>query len=673
LNKFLRYPFVSLVFIAKKICMKTYWILLLLVGCYTTSSAQFTRYIIKLKDKTGSPFSISNPSAFLSARSIERRVRYNIPFSESDLPLNYDYLNTIAAIPGVTFLNSSKWFNQVCIKTTDLTAIGKINALPFVLVSMAVAPRPLGEIITKNKQFTIPKTTLKPVPVAKPNNPADFYHYGLSYNQVHLHNAEFLHNVGFHGEGMQLAIMDAGFQNYLTLPTFDSVRNNNQIMDTWDFVTSKKNVNGDHPHGMNCFSTIAANMPGSFVGTAPKGSFFLYRTEDATSEYPIEEHFFAAAAERADSIGVDVFTVSLGYNSFDNSAFNYSYADLNGNTTLIARAADMAAQKGIAVIVAAGNEGSSNWRYITTPADADSVFTVGAVSNTRQPGNFSSFGPSSDGQIKPDVAAIGVNAVIANVSNGQPMYSNGTSFANPIMAGIVTCLWQAFPGFNNMTIFDAIRKSSDRANNPDDRTGYGIPDAKKAFVLLQKKKFTQQFEINNKCTTNITWSVRIAKGMNTVLERKLPTDNAFVAIDTQTVNTIFSKQNFSYSDQLQDIEMGTAINYRIKMMIGADTSFYLDSAIIIANQSCKINNKNYAVSPNPVIDNALLKIKLESAAKLDFLVQNTLGQQLYHSNKTTVAGQQTFIIPMKQFTAGTYLITVLVNGKKLLAVPVIKM
>ena len=237
------------------------------------------------------------------------------------------------------------------------------------------------------------------------------------------------------------------------------------------------------PFGMNCFSTIAANIPGTFVGTAPATSFYLFRTEDVSSEYPVEEQNFAAAAERADSLGVDVFSVSLGYTTFSNNLFNYTYSDMNGNTTISAKAADFAAKKGIFVTVAAGNEGSNSWHYITTPADADSVLTVGAVALNKQVALFSSFGPSSDGQIKPAVAAVGSGAVIANQNTGFPSFGNGTSYSCPIMAGIATCLWQAFPEVNNMGIIDALQKSADRFTIPDDRTGFGIPDVRLLFSL----------------------------------------------------------------------------------------------------------------------------------------------------------------------------------------------
>ena len=319
------------------------------------------------------------------------------------------------------------------------------------------------------------------------NGVSDFYNYGNSYPQIHIHEGEYLHDRGFHGEGMLVAILDAGFYHYLTLPAFDSVRNNNQVIETYDYVANEESVNEDHTHGMQCFSIMAGNIPGQLVGSSPKANYYLYRTEDAATESPVEEQYWAAAAERADSIGVDVISTSLGYNQFNNPVFNHTYNDFDGNTTIIARAADFAAKKGMIVVVAAGNEGSGAWHYITTPADADSVLTVGAVNSTGDVGAFSSYGPSSDGQVKPSVASVGIATAISSPS-GAIVSGNGTSFATPNMAGLVTCLWQAFPEFTNMEIIQAIVKSSSTYNSPNDRIGYGIPNFHIAFDDLNQQR-----------------------------------------------------------------------------------------------------------------------------------------------------------------------------------------
>lgn len=542
-----------------------------------SSQAQFTRYIVKLTDKGSNPFSISNPVQYLTQRSVDRRTRYNIAIDSTDLPITPRYIDSIKMAGAVTILNTSKWLNQVAIQTSDAAALAKINSFPFV-----IATAPVGSFASATDKPVNKKLDAELKDFIKPPSPGiiagDYYNYGLSYGQVHLHNGEFLHNRGFRGQGMYMAVLDAGFYHYLTLPTFDSIRNNGQVLGTWDFVAGNASVDEDNSHGMNCLSTIAANMPGVFMGTAPKTSFYLYRTEDVNSEYPIEEQNWVAGMERADSLGVEITSTSLGYFNFDNPALNYTYADLDGNTTLSARGADMAAKKGMLCVIAAGNEGTSAWHYIITPSDADSVMAVGAVNTSGVVGSFSSYGPSSDGQVKPSIAAVGVGAVIANPSTGQPTYGNGTSFATPNMAGLTTCLWQAFPEINNMGIINVMQQSATRATNPDNRMGYGIPDMKKAFVLLIKQLYTQQVTVAN-CSVAIQLNTKTDSAITIDVERKLPGEINYSIVNTLTSVGAFKLNNLTFANDLSNFTT-SGIAYRFKMNIAADTSFYLDSTVV---------------------------------------------------------------------------------------------
>ncbi len=631
------------------------------LGFHQQGIAQFSRYIVRLKNKTKTPYTLSDPGKFLSQRAIERRTRFNIPIEETDLPINPAYIDSIRLSGAVTILNVSKWLNQVCIQTTDAQALLKINSYSFVFPAMPVAARMAGNINPVNKQLDLPQLPPSPV-AARPQSPQDVFDYGLAYPQVRMHNAEFLHNYGFRGEGMQLAIMDAGFYHYQTLPTFDSIVKNKQVLDTWDFVSNDATVNEDHPHGMNCFSTIAANLPGSFVGTAPKSNYLLYRTEDAGSEYPVEEQNFATAAEKADSLGADVFSISLGYNTFDNSTFNYTYSDLDGNTTMSARAADFAARKGILVVVAAGNDGNNSWKYISTPADADSVLTVGAVNASRQAAAFSGYGPTSDNQVKPDVAAVGQGAVVANQVTGEPSYNNGTSFACPIMAGVTTCLWQAFPEVNNMSVIDALRRSADKFASPDVRTGYGIPDAKKAFVLLLKKLFTKDLAIDNSCKAVLTWNVKSGDNMRIIVERKLPADAGYTAVKTEMVSGSFASRSFTFTEDLNNLTGNLAINYRLRMVIGTDTSFYLDSATL-NYPGCGATPNAIRVGPNPVTDNLIVVIPGNGANRVSLQLHDVTGRLVYQQTQV-LAGTVTMQIPMKHLSKGLYFISVFLDDKK---------
>ena len=559
--------------------MKKILLLIFIAQFFVTGDiyAQFSKYIIRLKDKGTNPFSISNPSAYLTARSISRRTRYGIVIDSTDLPVTPRYIDSIRMAGAVTILNSSKWLNQVAIQTTDAAALAKIATFPFVLSTGPIAARNSQSITPVNKKLDA-EFKQAPEPGTSNTIAADYYSYGASYGQVHLHNGEFLHNRGFRGQGMQMAVLDAGFFHYLTLPTFDSIRNNGQVLGTWDFVAGNASVDEDNSHGMSCLSTIAANMPGTFMGTAPKTSFYLYRTEDVASEYPIEEQNWVAGIERADSLGIDISSTSLGYFTFDNPVFNYTYANMDGNTTMSARGADLAAKKGILCVFAAGNEGNGSWHFIITPSDADSVMAVGAVNTSGVVGGFSSYGPSSDGQIKPSVAAVGVSATIANPSTGQPGFGSGTSYACPNMAGLTTCLWQAFPEVNNMRIITVMQESATKANNPDDRVGYGIPDMKKAFVKLVKQLYTQQPPAVANCAVTLQWTAKTDSVISIVVERKLPAAT-YTTVSTQTSTGAFQSRNFTYTDDLRNFST-TGIWYRLKMNVAADTSFYLDSMLI---------------------------------------------------------------------------------------------
>ncbi|MCY7291076.1 MAG: S8 family peptidase, partial [Ferruginibacter sp.] len=491
----------------------------------------------------------------------------------------------------------------------------------------------------------------------------DVYNYGASHGQVHLHQGEFLHNHHFKGEGMQLAVLDAGFFRYLTLPTFDSIRANNQIINTWDFVANNASVDEDNNHGMNCLSTIAANIPGTFVGTAPKATFCLFRTEDVATETRIEEHNLAAGYERADSIGVDVCSVSLGYFIFDFASQNYTYANMDGNTTMSAIASDIAAKKGMLPVIAAGNEGSSAWRYIITPADADSVMTVGAVDTLGNVAGFSSYGPSSNGRVKPNVAATGLRAVVTNSTTGLPMLSNGTSFATPNIAGLTTCLWQAFPEYNNMAILDAVQRSASKFTNPDDRVGYGIPNMKKAFSILLKKSFTKQSTVAA-CIATVQLNVKLDNTMNIVVERKQSNQVAYTLLKTIPGTGNFTNKNISFTDNLA-VTSGGIVNYRIRLDIAADTSFYLDSLTVNAPQSCTATENKIQLNPNPVIDVANIIISRTASTKINIVLLNAAGRKVYETSYQQPAGSTVKQINMKQMAAGIYFISVFADDKKI--------
>ncbi len=437
-------------------------------------------YLIEFKNKTGSKFSINKPSDFLSEKSIQRRVNQNIKLNSTDLPVNPDYVLGVKSI-GVSVSSQSKWLNALCVSTTDISKIKLIEQLPFVknivLLSNSSSEKLPSKYDFENYKSSTPYEKTDALINAKTLN------YGLTFKQASQISVDCLHDQGFLGQGMTIAVIDAGFQNVNTLATFDSMFVNHHLLGCRDFVTGDTMVFEDYIHGMNVLSCMAGNLPGRIVGTAINANYWLLRTENISSETLQEEVDWAIAAEFADSVGADIITSSLGYNKFDGGIGDHFYSDMNGNTTIITKAADLAASKGIFVLSAAGNEASKPWHYIAAPADADSVLTVGAVDSIGVIGSFSSRGPTSDARIKPDVCARGVSAYVANLTN-DVYTQNGTSFSTPIMAGAVACLWQANPTKNNMEIFAAIQKSASQYSTPDSVKGYGIPNFCLANTLL---------------------------------------------------------------------------------------------------------------------------------------------------------------------------------------------
>jgi subtilisin family serine protease len=305
----------------------------------------------------------------------------------------------------------------------------------------------------------------------------------MAYNQIHMLNGDILHNMGYRGQGMVIAVVDAGYLNADVNTVFDSLRNNGQILGTRDFVTPGADVYQEYEHGAEVLSDMGADVPGQMIGTAPKASFWLLRSEDVSSENIIEEYNWVCAAEFADSVGADIISSSLGYTQFDNPAMNHTCADMTGNTAPSSQGANIASSKGIAVIVAAGNEGGSSWTCMSAPADGTDVLAIAAVDPSGSYAYFSSTGIVNGSYIKPNVAAEGENATIANPS-GVIVNGSGTSFATPILAGMVACLWQSRPGVDRATLLQAIEESASQYSHPDSLLGYGIPDFSKAFLML---------------------------------------------------------------------------------------------------------------------------------------------------------------------------------------------
>ena len=458
---------------------RLFLVTLIITGFTININAQISpkHYLVNLTDKEHSSYSIDKPSEFLSERAIARRLKANIAISHNDLPVSKFYLDSLKSL-GLKIVNVSKWMNSASVFSVDTLLIDTLDKLSFV--------RSVG--LDKVESNVLEMSFFKKSPVkqfgVEEVDSSYLETYGNSFKQIQVHNGHLMHKEGFHGQGIHIAILDAGFYKVDELPAFERLRTNNQILGVRDFVDGDMQVYDADSHGMKVLSTMAGFIPGQLLGTAPKASYWLLRSEQASTEYIIEEHNWVVAAEFADSVGADMIYSSLGYSDFDDPSTSHTYKDLNGNTTLITRAADIAASKGILVVTSAGNEGFSQWKYISAPADADSILAIGAIMPDGRRAYFSSYGPTADQRIKPDVCAIGLPSIVSG-TNGLVSSSSGTSFSAPTMAGLVACLWQAHPELTNMQVIDIVKRSASQFNAPDSSLGYGVPDIYAAHIYLK--------------------------------------------------------------------------------------------------------------------------------------------------------------------------------------------
>lgn len=452
------------------------------------SAVSVYKFFVGFADRKGTPYALSRPQEFLSARAIERRRAQGLAFSESDLPVNSEYLKAISA-NGLRVLYPLRWFNGAVIETTDSMRAEQLRQKAFVksvefLGSWKKQPpvrsrgdrEPYGIDVFNAYKDAQDKSTGWLRNLASRG-------YGNALGQIDQMNGIRLHDLGFQGQGKLIAVLDAGFQMVNYLAAFDSLRLQGRILVQKDFVDFDGNVYNDDDHGTSVLSCLAANAPGSALGTAPRASYLLLRTEDANSEFPIEEFNWARGAEFADSMGADIINSSLGYTRFDWAGrFGHTPEELDGKTTRITQAAEMAAARGILVISSAGNEGGGDWGRIGAPADGPNVLSVGAVDRLGRSVYFSSTGPTADGRIKPDVCALGEDVWVASTS-GYFSPANGTSFSAPLLAGMAACLWQALPHLDAAGVRQLITGTAQRSGFADSAYGAGIPDFYGAYCL----------------------------------------------------------------------------------------------------------------------------------------------------------------------------------------------
>ncbi len=431
------------------------------------------RYRVSFTDKKGCGFSVKHPEAFLSPKAIERRKRYGLKVDQHDLPLTRAYVDAVKQ-QGLRLVNQSKWNNTAVFETADTLRLEAVSKLPFVkgVRRVWISPDSMAVRSFAHRDTLIVQTkgdTLKT-------------YYGAGECQVTMLGVDSLHQLGYRGEGVTIAVIDGGFLNADIVPGLKGVK----VLGTRNFVDPARSIyENDQSHGMMVLSCIAANTPNELVGTAPAASFYLLESEDGSSEQLVEEDNWCAAVEYADSLGCDLVTSSLGYFHFDHKEMNHTYRELDGQTAVNSRSASLAASRGILLLNSAGNSGDEPWKKIGFPADGRDMLAVGAVSANKLNTNFSSLGNSADGRVKPDVMAMGRASAVYDI-DGRVTRVNGTSFSCPTMAGAAALLVQMYPTKRPTEIIRALHESGDNAAHPDNIFGYGIPDLTKAAQLLKK-------------------------------------------------------------------------------------------------------------------------------------------------------------------------------------------
>ena len=464
----------------------SFLLLFMALAMFAQAQVASNIYWVQFTDKANSPYSIDNPEEYLSPRALQRRANQGIAIDEFDLPVNPQYLQAVADC-GARLINPSKWLNGVSIYTTDASVVEAINALEFVL---AVRYCPNDPEAQKLKERWL-ANEMKPSAA----NRGTMGFYGGAETQTTQLNVNVLHDMGYDGTGVIVAVLDGGFQGTPEQSCFDNMREEGRLLGTKEFVYGQTSVYSQSTHGTSCLSTMGAYDPNNMVGTAPKASYYLIHTEDGNSENIIEEYNWVSGAEYADSLGVDVCSTSLGYIDFDMTEWSHPFEHFDGKTAPMSIGAEIAVSRGMICMNAAGNEGDGTCT-LGIPADAEHVLTVGAVDVEGERAYFSSVGPTYDGRIKPDVMALGQDTYVATgYGNMWPYYNgSGTSFATPVLAGAVACLRQARPYASVQEICDVIRACGNRANNPDSKFGYGIPDFSQALEMLDVKETELNFD-----------------------------------------------------------------------------------------------------------------------------------------------------------------------------------
>jgi subtilisin family serine protease len=431
------------------------------------------RYAVFFKYKPQQEFSLANPSKFLTSKAIQRREREKTPVDSLDLPVNSSYVQGLRSF-SQEILYVSKWLNAAVV-VADSTGKKGMEALPYVQKVQWVAKGFISKTGNRMNGEGL-------MPLAKKWAVEGSYREAAAYDfQNQLLGIPDMHQAGFKGKGVTVAIFDSGFPGLDKAPAFSHLFTNKQVVGQLNVVRPwVKEVFRDHEHGTQVASLVLANQPETLVSGAHQAQVIFAITEDVATEYPVEELNWVRAAEYADSLGADIIQSSLGYLDFDDPKLTYTTSQLDGKTTFVTRGANLAAKRGILVVNSVGNYGSAGSSSLVAPADAAGILAVGSVTSSSTVSSFSSRGPSADGRIKPELVAFGQNPVLIRGS-GQVSTAAGTSFSAPQITALAAGLWEAKPAWTKDELLTNLIQSGSQYATPDQNLGYGIPNFRRAY------------------------------------------------------------------------------------------------------------------------------------------------------------------------------------------------
>jgi serine protease AprX len=648
------------------------FIIVILVSCGFPQS----KYFVYFKNKGIDPAEKllkSNPlyeSAIklFSEKSIERRIK-NMGEEDfityEDLPMNENYIDQLEKL-GVKIENKLRWFNAITSYLTDVEKVKVLN-LPFV-----VKVEPVRKFVLRYPELETSSNLFK-----QPSGVYDF-DYGLSFGQLQLSDIPAVQLKGITGAGVLIGLLDTGFD----WKNHESLKNANVVAE-YDFINHDSSTENDslddpnqHNHGTLVFSIVGGFKDSSLIGSAYGSDFILAKTEDIRSEKHIEEDNYAAALEWMESYGVDVTSSSLGYSTFDPPEFSYTYADMDGKTTIVTRAAELAFRRGVITVTSAGNEGGTSWHYITAPADGFNTLGIGAVNNSNEIASFSSRGPTYDGRIKPDVVTQGVGVYCATAGDFTGYQTaSGTSVAAPIASGIAALLLSANPYLKNTQVRNILLETADNSSEPNNDRGYGLISAVKAIEFPNLKKTgntsysINKIFLNNEDINYQTMSIHYSTNGEDYIDKLMNYDGnlRFTFNFPYFFNNELVDFYFTYNDNNGN-SFRDPLNNNYKFYYGS-----LDVSLNLNPETCYVDYQVSEPYPNPFypVQNtfASLLIKSSGNENLTIRIIDPLGQQVYYYNTVTTSydirfdwyGRTENGLPL---ASGAYYFLIELNGKK---------